>query len=63
MHFDDGQIPAEYSRHIRQKTFFIAAGLLLAGAMLITSIGMGPGLHLSPGSLADIAWRYCFQTF
>ncbi|NDV26127.1 iron ABC transporter permease [Desulfovibrio sp. JC010] len=42
MHFDDGQIPAEYSHHIRQKSLFIAVGIPLAGIMLITSIGMGP---------------------
>ncbi|WP_419781469.1 FecCD family ABC transporter permease [Maridesulfovibrio sp.] len=42
MHFDDGQIPAEYSLHIRRKFLFIVAGLFAAGIMLITSIGMGP---------------------
>jgi len=42
MHFDDGQIPAEYSLHIRRKSLFIVAGLFTAGIMLITSIGMGP---------------------
>lgn len=42
MHFDDGQIPAEYSLHIRRKFLFIVAGLFTAGMMLITSIGMGP---------------------
>ncbi|ACS78145.1 FecCD family ABC transporter permease [Maridesulfovibrio salexigens] len=54
MHFDDGQIPAEYSRHIRQKSFFIAAGLLLAGAMLVTSIGMGPVSISAPETLLTL---------
>ncbi|WP_415715419.1 FecCD family ABC transporter permease [Maridesulfovibrio sp.] len=54
MHFDDGQIPAEYSRHIRQKTVFIAAGLLLAGTMLIISIGMGPVSISAPEALLTL---------
>ncbi|WP_027720448.1 FecCD family ABC transporter permease [Maridesulfovibrio zosterae] len=42
MHFDDGQIPAEYSKHIRRKLIFISGGLILTAAVLIASIGMGP---------------------
>lgn len=54
MHFDDGQIPAEYSLHIRQKSIFIAAGLLLAGAMLVASIGMGPVSISAPEALLTL---------
>ncbi|WP_319763131.1 iron ABC transporter permease [Maridesulfovibrio sp.] len=54
MHFDDGQIPAEYSRHIRQKSFFLGAGLLLAGTMLIASIGMGPVSISAPEALLTL---------
>ncbi|MFT5701940.1 MAG: iron complex transport system permease protein [Desulforhopalus sp.] len=42
MHFTDGQIPPEYSRHIRGKFLLILAGLLVTGAVLIVSIGLGP---------------------
>ncbi|WP_432738513.1 FecCD family ABC transporter permease [Maridesulfovibrio sp. FT414] len=47
MHFDDGQIPVEYSRHIRRKVLFISGGLLLTIMVLISSIGMGP-VSISP---------------
>lgn len=47
MHFDDGQVPVEYSAHIRRKTIFIIAGLLLTVFVLISSVGMGP-VRISP---------------
>ncbi|CCO22938.1 FecCD family ABC transporter permease [Maridesulfovibrio hydrothermalis] len=51
MHFDDGQVPAEYSKHIRRKLFFIFAGIFLTAAMLIISIGMGPVSISAPETL------------
>ncbi len=54
MRFDDGQYHAENYRHIRQKSFFLGAGLLLAGAMLIASIGMGPVSISAPEALLTL---------
>ncbi|WP_320171529.1 iron ABC transporter permease [Maridesulfovibrio sp.] len=47
MHFDDGQIPVEYRRHIRKKILFITGGLVLTALVLVSSIGMGP-VTISP---------------
>ncbi len=47
MHFSEGQIPAEYSRHIRIKVAFLLSSLFLVGLVLIFSIGMGP-VSISP---------------
>lgn len=41
MHFDDGQVPADYSRHIRAKLLFLVSGLLVTAIVLIFSVGMG----------------------
>ncbi|WP_163338893.1 iron ABC transporter permease [Desulfopila sp. IMCC35008] len=46
MHFVDGQIPADYTNHIRAKYIFILLGFALAAATLIFSIGTGP-VHIS----------------
>ena len=54
MHFDDGQIPAEYSLHIRRKSLFIAAGLIFSAVMLIASIGMGPVSISAPEALQTL---------
>lgn len=42
MHFNDGQVPEEYTRHLRAKTIFIAAGMALTAIALIVSVGLGP---------------------
>jgi iron complex transport system permease protein len=47
MHFDDGQIPVDYCRHIRARLVFLVSGLLLIAIVLICSIGMGP-VSISP---------------
>lgn len=47
MHFDDGQIPTDYCRHIRIRITFLVSGLLLAAIVLIFSVGMGP-VSISP---------------
>ena len=54
MRFDDGQYHAENYRHVRQQAFFLGAGLLLAGAMLIASIGMGPVSISAPEALLTL---------
>ncbi|OEU68216.1 MAG: iron ABC transporter permease [Desulfovibrio sp. S3730MH75] len=54
MHFDDGQIPVEYAKHIRRKSLFILAGLFLTAAVLITSIGMGPVSISAPEVLTTL---------
>lgn len=52
MHFNDGQIPADYSRHIRGKFLFLAIGLLVTGGVLISSVGMGP-IAISPAEVLE----------
>ncbi|WP_027178593.1 hypothetical protein [Maridesulfovibrio bastinii] len=47
MHFNDGQIPAEYTKHLRTKTIFILGMLVLTAGVLIISIGLGP-VQISP---------------
>lgn len=42
MHFDNGQVPVEYSRHIKRKWGFLAFGVLITLIVLIYSIGKGP---------------------
>lgn len=54
MHFDDGQVPAEYSSHIRRKLFFIIGGLVLTAAVLVSSIGMGPVSISAPETLLTL---------
>lgn len=50
MHFNDGQIPEEYNRHLRVKTLFILAVFILTVIILIISIGLGP-VKISPGEV------------
>ncbi len=52
MHFDHGQIPTEYSRHIQWKFFFLLSLLVGAFMVLITSIGIGP-VPISPAEVMD----------
>lgn len=47
MHFNDGHIPAEYSKYIRTKVTFLLLGLLVTMIFLIFSIGIGP-VSISP---------------
>ncbi len=47
MHFSGGQIPVEYSRHIKVRVAFLLSSLFFVGLVLIFSIGMGPVL-ISP---------------
>lgn len=42
MHLNGGQIPVEYSRHIKGKWGFLVLGLLVTIAVLMYSIGKGP---------------------
>jgi iron complex transport system permease protein len=42
MHFHDGEIPAEYSKHIQAKVAFLLLSLLVTAILLIFSIGTGP---------------------
>ncbi len=42
MHFNDGQIPENYTKHIRSKFTFVFSGILLAAFILLFSIGSGP---------------------
>lgn len=42
MHFVHGQIPADYTDHIRAKYIFILLGFVLAATTLVFSIGTGP---------------------
>ncbi len=41
MHFDDGQIPREYSGYIGRKTALIAGGLVLLGITLVVALAYG----------------------
>ncbi len=47
MHFTDGQIPPEYSRHIRIRVLFLLSSLFITGVVLIFSVGVGP-VSISP---------------
>ena len=42
MHFHEGEIPAEYSKHIRAKVAFLLLALLVTVILLVFSIGTGP---------------------
>ena len=41
MHFEDGEIPEEYSRYIKKKTFFIFLVFIALIFITITSISLG----------------------
>lgn len=47
MHFNNGQIPEGYSKHIRAKYSFIFLGLLVGATLLVFSVGTGP-VSISP---------------
>ena len=42
MHFHEGEIPAEYSKHIRAKVAFLLLALLVTVILPVFSIGTGP---------------------
>lgn len=52
MHFNNGQIPTEYSQHIKGKYIFLLFGLLIAGTVLVLSIGIGP-VSISPQEVLE----------
>lgn len=41
MHFDDGQVPLEYTRYLGRKSAFIAGSILLLAFLLVLSISVG----------------------
>jgi iron complex transport system permease protein len=41
MHFDDGQVPVEYTRYLGRKSAFIAASTLLLVLLLVLSVSVG----------------------
>jgi iron complex transport system permease protein len=47
MHFDDGQVPEEYTRYIGRKIAVILAGMGALTALLVAGIAMGP-VSISP---------------